>query len=516
LALFLAAFVLATAGLPGWRRVGPAAGDEPKYLRIARSIHRDLDADVSGHQAGRLTLAGGLANVAALARATAAAVSSLVRGDAPPADHEWSRGNWTLNGWRGGHYHVHGPGFPALIAPVVGPPSDDGEPPTVPRAVLAVMALVWALAFVQTTLLAGDACGSRAVGAVTAAALLLSPAVFVGGYHVYADPLVVAAAPWLARRVWTGGTSPRSRSALAAGFVAGALVWLHVKFLPLGLVAVALLAWRFGRTRFAAAVVTAAALPLAAWVLFQYHVTGLVRPDASYVRYASEVWKGDPAGLTWRFVGGLSNGLFGARDGLFVMVPPALLALAGLPELWKHHRQQAIALALLFCGIWLAAALHGGGAAGPPGRLLSPAAPLLAVPMAFAVRRLLGVLAFRWSLGAGVLVSIAVIAAMAREPRLTVNPYRGIEASADIRRDLPIGRSNPAGALADAARASILLAGGALWCLGLTRAGGRSSTAGPPARTRILRDAAAFQAAAWLGVSACAATLGTLTWVAGG
>src|SRR5262245_42485278 len=43
-ALVFAAVLLT---LPGWRRFGPAGGDEPKYLRIAASLASDLDADIA-------------------------------------------------------------------------------------------------------------------------------------------------------------------------------------------------------------------------------------------------------------------------------------------------------------------------------------------------------------------------------------------------------------------------------------------------------------------------------------
>jgi hypothetical protein len=276
---------------------------------------------------------------------------------------------------------------------------------------------------------------------------------------------------------------------------------------------------RLRRSRWLALFAASAIAPVAAWLLYQYHVTGLFRPDALYLRVSSPVWRGASTDIAWRFVGGLGNGLFGARDGIFVMVPVVAIASLGLPWLWRQDRQAVFVLAALFAGVWWAAALHGGSAAGPPGRLLSPAAPLFAAPLAVALRRLRGALAFRWSLGAALIVSIVVVAAMGANPRRTVNPYRGVAADEDPRRDLPAGRSDPVGASLDLARAGLLLAAVAFWAWRLSRVPAdspESRTAAPGRAEGVWREAVAFQLGAWLTLALTATALTALTALGGG
>ena len=517
--LLAAGFLVAVLGLPGWRMVGPAGGDEPKYLRIAWSIHRDLDADVISNQEGPLTVSGFARNAQRLARSTVDAVGSLLRLERPPPDHVWSLGNWTVHAWHGGHYHVQGPGLPALLGLMVGLPASEDAGAAIPRATLTLMALVFAVAFVQAALLAGDLSGSRPAGALAAALVVLSPAVFVGGYHLYPDAVAVAVVPWLARQVWSEGPPLHPARVAGIGLVAGGLVWLHVKLLLLGAVSAALLARRLGRSRSLALLAASAFGPLAAWLLYQHRLTGLARPDALYVRFGSEVWGGLSADLAWRFVSGLGNALFGARDGIFVMVPVVTIAALGVPWLWRRDRQATLVLAALFASVWWAAALHGGGAPGPPGRLLSPSAPLFAAPLAVAIRQLRHLLAFRWSLAAAAIVSLAVVAAMGANPRRTVNPYRGLTGGVDLTRDLPAGRTDPAGAALDFSRAGLLLAVVGFWAWRFHRGGGIStppSPTGGPSRALVWQEAVAFQVGAWLTLALSAMLLRALTALAGG
>ncbi len=520
LTLLAVGFLVPAWSLPGWRLVGPAGGDEPKYLRIAMSLYRDLDTDVGSNQEGQLTASGFARNVRRLMRSSVKAAGSLVRRERPPADHVWSLGNWTIRGWHGGDYHVQGPGLPALLAPALGLTVSQHAWPTIPRAALTAMALVFALAFAQTTLLAGDLAGSRPAGALAASFVMLSPAVFVGGYHLYPDAVAVAVVPCLARHAWSGGPALRPLRVVVMGLVAGSLVWLHVKYLLLSVVAIVLLARRLGRTRSLVLIAATSSIPLAAWLLYQYRLTGLLRPDALYMRFGSEVWSGLSADITWRFVSGLGNALFGARDGIFVMVPVVSIAALGVPWLWRGDREAAQVLAALSASVWFSAALHGGGAPGPPGRLLAPLAPLFAVPLAVAARRLGCLLAFRWSLAAAVIVSLAVAAAMGNNPRRTVNPYRRLVGAADFVRDLPAGRATPIAAAADLTRTGLLLTVVGFWARRFSRKDDLASPASPTGRaSRVLavwRRAVAFQAGAWLTVALCAVLLHALTVLSGG
>jgi hypothetical protein len=517
--VFTAAFLIAILSLPSWRRSGGASGDEPKYLRIACSVYRDLDTDVSSNRQGPLTARGLWKNIEGLARSTQDTVGSLLRGEEPDRAHTWNLGNWTVAAWRGGRYHVQGPGLPALLAPFVGWQAAED---VIPPLAFAVLACLFALAFVQTAALAVEVSGLRPEGVMAAACVVFSPAVFVCGYHVYPEAAVVAAVPWLARHARDGGPPLRPARWWAVAFVAGTLVWFHVKFAVLGLVVVVLVARRLG-TRATPAFAAIAAVPVAGWLLYQYRLTGLLRPDALYVRFGDALWSGVDTDRRWLFASGLANGLFGSRDGVFLMVPVAAVAALGVPWLWRRDRSATVVVGALFASVWAAAALHGGGAPGPPARLLSPAAPLLAVPLSLALSRLRHLLGFRWSLAAAVLVSLAIITTMGSSWRRTVNPYRDLAGAAEFRKDLPGAHADARGAAADLARAGILLIGVGFWPwrfrpAALAPTASAPSGAEPPVRPRAtaLREAVAFQAVGWLTLALVAMALHAVTVLAGG
>jgi hypothetical protein len=500
------AFVVALAALPGWRRYGPVGGDEPKYLRIAWSLHRDLDADVAADQEAPLTASQLVRNARRLASATVAAAGALLRGERPPDDHEWARGNWTVAGWHGGLYHVQGPGLPGLLAPGLGFASPDV--PLMPPPAFVLLAALFALALTQTALLAAEVSGSRGAGFLAAALVATSPAVFVVSYHLYPEVAAAAALPWLARFARPNGPEPGPFRAATIGLVAGGLVWLHVKLLLVAVVSAGLVGVRL-RRRFAplAALAGGLAVPTLAFLLFQYRLTGLFRPDGLYLRYASDVWSGVQGFVSWRFLGGLANALVGGRDGLLVMAPPVVAGLLAAPRLAARDRGGAVVLLLLVSALCIAAAVHGGGAPGPPGRLMSPAAGLVAAALAVGLVELRRPLAFRWATATLVLVALAVTLTMGRDARRTVKPFRGLPAEADLSRDLPAGSPAAADAAVDMARAAVLLGAVGFWARRLARSRPDASTDAPA----TWRSAVAFQAGAWLSVVVVAGILDLLT-----
>jgi urea transporter len=136
-------------------------------------------------------------------------------------------------------------------------------------------------------------------------------------------------------------------------------------------------------------------VPLLGLLLFQHHVTGLARPDALYLVYGSEVYAGLGAILSPRLATGIVNALFAARDGLLVMAPVLIAAALALPISWRQSRRPTLALTAVFAAVWFVAAVHEGGAPGPPARLMAPAIPLLSVPVAIALRTLRPGVAYR-------------------------------------------------------------------------------------------------------------------------
>ena len=500
LAPALVALVAALLLVPAYRWYGLPSGDEPKYLRLAVSLYRDLDADVAANQPGRLELGGLAQNITHLCERTARTLKALARGDRPAAERAWSQRNWTVAGWGGGLYYVQSPGLPALLVPALAldpPPGPEGPPP--PLAIVTLAGL-WAFALVQTMKLGAEVSGSRWAGLLAAIAVTTAAPLLVGGQHFYPEAAAAAAVPWLARWLRAGAPRPGLARTLALGLIAGALAWLHVKLLPLGLTAASLLALRL-RPRERALLLVAVALPLTGLLLFQYAVTGLLRPDAIYLRFGSDVYRGPGDFLSAGLLGGLANALFGPRDGSFVMAPVLLSAALALPRLWRRDRATTLALGALFASLWVVAALHGGGAPGPPARLLAPVLPLLAVPLALSLVELGDYLPFRWAVVGLALASWTLSAAMLQDWRRTVKPFRGVLTPAtDFTADLPGGTASGA---ATAASGGLLLLVGVFWArrLSLVQSGGPASVA------NVWRRILALHAAAWATVLVVSGTL---------
>jgi hypothetical protein len=294
----------------------------------------------------------------------------------------------------------------------------------------------------------------------------------IGGYHFYPEAAAAAAVPWLFRHIRPGGPEPGSPRAAFLGLVIGGLPWLHPKFVPLAVALGLLLVIRLRSGRLALIFAAAGAvLPLLGLLLFDRQVTGLLRPDAFYRRYGDEVYTGPAALVSSTMPTGLVNAVFAARDGVVVMAPILALGLIALPLLWRRDSATAWRLAAVFASLWVAAAVHSGGAAGPPGRLLSPVAVLLAAPLAAGLVALRAYLPFRWTAVALALVTSAISLAMLRDFRRVVNPYRGVFASADVNfaQDLPDAVRGPehlsafSRAARDLGRGLVLAAAAGFW-----------------------------------------------------
>jgi hypothetical protein len=511
---FVACVLLALALVPGYRWSGESfGGDEPKYLRMAESLARDLDVDVAEgleRPASAAELASGARR---LGRSVAAAVRGLVAPDVETLEPAWSLGNWTVAGRHGGAYHVQSPGLPALLAPAlaVADRLRPGQPGGV--FVLYVLCALWAGALWQTGRLAAELSGSPAAGAGAAVLACSTAPLLVAGMHVYPESAAAAAVPWCLRHVLACGPAvPRGRAA-ALGLVAGFLPWLHPKFVPLaGALLLGLaLRLRHDRPRMGS-LALGAALPLATLLLFDHHVTGLLRPDAFHRRYGSPVYTGLADFLAPRMASGLVTALFGARDGLLVMAPVLAAGLMSLPLAFRRDRRATVALVLAFASLWAAAAVHGGGAPGPPGRLLAPVACVPAALLAVGLARHRHDLRYTWTVAALALVSLTITGAMLRDWRRTVNPYRGVFVqAADFSRDLPDGawrdeRPDPARRPRDLARGLILFAVLGFWARVLS-----GVRPGPePGADGWARQVLAFGAGAWSTVALGSAALAAL------
>jgi hypothetical protein len=131
------------------------------------------------------------------------------------------------------------------------------------------------------------------------------------------------------------------------------------------------------------------------------------------------------------------------------MAPCSIAAALALPLLWRRHRAAATVLAAAFTAVWIAAAVHGGGAPGPPGRLMAPCLPLVAVPLAVGIEGWRGRSSFRWNVMALAAVTVTITITFLADWRRSVNPYRRMFASSatNFARDLPSGPADPTDAV---------------------------------------------------------------------
>jgi len=338
--LFAAAFALYAFLAP--RIPGPAGpqGDEPHYLTMAQSLWSDRDLDLTDE----------LAN-AEYARFYAGTLSGHISENSPA----------------GRKYSIHSPGLALLILPAYAALGHRG-------AQLLLSALA-ALAGVLVFRAVRDAIDER-TGLMTWALFALTPPVPIYAVTLYPETPALAATAYF---LWAARGRTGWARALGAAAIAGALGWLHSKFVPLG--ALGLLftlirpcAWRVR------AAATGLFVVLVAGTLWYFHA---LYGSASLFAAIG------PADLDLQRLPRNVLALFFDRQfGLFAIGPVWLLALPGVVMLFRLRLGDAIrVLALASVPIAAGAAYVGwwGGSA-PPARYVIPALPAIALAAAAAVR----------------------------------------------------------------------------------------------------------------------------------
>jgi hypothetical protein len=379
-ALFAIAFLFYV--LLGTRIPGPAGpqGDEPHYLTMAESLKADGDLDLRNQFRER---------------AYSTFFSGTLEAHTSPASP------------KGTLYAVHTPGLALLILPAYAL----GGYPGARMFLSALAALTAALGFA----LVRDVTHSEWTARASWAALAFLPPLAFYALAIYPEtPAALAIALFLlsARR------DPGPKATLAAGLAAGALPWLHPKFLPLAILGLGLTLARRGRVlpRVAAALVFAASLcGLLAWLQVTYGHASLA---AAYgPGFESDV---APSRIPW---GALAL-CFDRQFGLLATAPLWALAAPGLFALWRLRPGDAMRAAL-FAGATLALgasfSMWWGGTC-PPARFVVPALPALALALGPALAR--------WRTPAAALfgVSLAVVAVAALAPRALHNRADGASA----------------------------------------------------------------------------------------
>jgi len=292
-----------------------------------------------------------------------------------------------VSGWNGGSYQVHQPGLALLLLPAyamdrarsTGWVYDNQFPERLVAtfAVLSAMYVIWGLALMRLCLGAGMGQGGAVVTAVFGLACLPASAMV---YQIYPE----VAAGMLIGLVLVTLLSERRHArwrALLAGAAAGALVFLHVRFLGVSVVLLLLAIWSLRRQMSSAATFAAcwsAGVLLQCW--YAYHVTGNPLPVALYAVSDAAALNAGPVAF------GIVRFFFDRDWGILAHAPVLLLAPAGFVALWRTRRAVAIAVATVVMTLVATASIHGvNPAGGTPTRFIAAVVPLLMIPAALAM-----------------------------------------------------------------------------------------------------------------------------------
>jgi hypothetical protein len=340
LLLFGAAFAFYAAlgtRIPG--AAGPQ-GDEPHYLTMAQSLWSDGDLDLTDEFAG-----------AEYSRFYAGPLAGHISENSPP----------------GRLYSIHSPGLALLILPAYAAFG--------PRGAQLLLSALAALAGVLVHRVVRDAV-DEGTAALTWALFAFTPPVPIYAVTLYPETPALAATAYF---LWAGRGRTGGRRALTAAAIAGALGWLHSKFVPLGALGLLFTLMRPcpWRLRAAAAGLFAAMLAGILWYFHAFYATASL--------YAAI----GPADLDLhRLPRNLVALFFDRQFGLLAVGPVWLMALPGAVMLLRARTGDAIR-ALVLASVPLAAgAAYVGwwGGSAPPARYVIPALPAIALAAAPAVR----------------------------------------------------------------------------------------------------------------------------------
>ncbi len=475
--------VLAFARVPQQEKEAEAfGGDEPKYLRIAFSLLRDTDADISGGRTQTPDLSTRAQQVRHLLLSGRDSVGDLFRPVVVPAGHVWDAGNWTVRGLDGGLYHLQPPGLPALVAVALGigevvlPERDPG------LYVFFLLALIWILAARELFHLALEISSDRLSSAVFVGLVFASAPVWVGGYQLFPESLALFLFPWMLRRLRASDRPFDALVAVACGLMNGYLLWVHPKLtIVAGLFAAMALLRPAASTRSKVWFTAAFGLVAFTSLLYCFQISGLFRPEGLYIRQAEE-YVGSPNPLSLRFAAGLVKALVGGRDGLLIFAPIVALGLMTV-RVPPRAARTTLEMAALFAVVWLTSAVHDGASLGSPSRLM---APVLFIP-AFLLVRALGDRPSANLKAAAFLLLIfgcLVTETMSSDWRRNVNPYRTMftDPAMNFEPSLPGNSFSEEAYGVDLAKAALIVVVLAATAAMLRRSAGKPATPLAPAR----------------------------------
>jgi hypothetical protein len=378
-------------------------GNEPKYLRQAVALGHGLTFDAEGVSAAMERLdtrplgESIPAGLTTLGRESWRMAVAVARGEAGKDAIRATRiTRQTVRGKQGGVYYVLAPGPSLLLAPALrldrAINRARGVEGRVAVSVLLSAALA-ALLVVALFLLVRDLTGRPGLATAFAFGFALVPPFLFYFFQFYPE---LPGALVLAVSFRTLALRPAGlvRHPWLFGWLLASLPWLHQKFLPVWLVLVAtalVVGWRqrdaeltgsgAGKVRWAAGIVVPTLVSLYLTALYNFAITGSVRPDALFLAWG-------PGGVTSARLGqGLLGLVLDARYGILPYVP--VLALAGAGFVLGGARRFLVVLPA--AGVYyltVASADNWAGAVSNLGRYVMPITPLAVALVAIAVDKI--------------------------------------------------------------------------------------------------------------------------------
>jgi hypothetical protein len=254
---------------------------------------------------------------------------------------------------------------------------------------VAASVLEWcalaALLVMALFLLVRDATGRPGLAAALAFGFAMVPPFLFYFFQFYPE-MVGALVMAVAFRTLALRPEGLGRRPWLFGFMLATLPWLHQKFLPVWLVLVAtafFVGWRTRPAwRWAAGLLVPTLVGLYLTALYNFAITGSVRPDALFLAWG-------PGGVTSARVGqGVLGLLLDARYGILPYVPMLLLAAGGL-ALGGARRFAVVMPAAAVYYLTVASADNWAGAVCNLGRYFMPVAPLAVALVGIAIDRVL-------------------------------------------------------------------------------------------------------------------------------
>jgi hypothetical protein len=338
--------------LSNWTPVG----DEPHYLLAAHSLARDGDLDLANNYA-----------------------QGDYRAFYPlPLDPH------IRVGADGRSYLSHDLGLPILIAPAYALGGRAG--------VIIFLAIIAALIGVNVYGLAVEVTGNSIAAAVTWLLLLITPVLSLYAYLVYPEMIAALIVIWNVRQLVTRHSSLVTQH-IIIGLTLVVLPWLSARFIPIALFLLAWKIWRAARrSNRRSVLIPIGLLAISLIGYFAANVWLNGSPTGTIDFNNSPIATGFQSISIERIARGLIGWWLDQQRGLLIYSPVYLVALIGLPILWRRFRWIGLAVLTPLLIAYLSAVAWGGFWVGweISARYLVVGLPLLAAPFALALHHLRG------------------------------------------------------------------------------------------------------------------------------